>query len=337
MRKFTLPILLFLTSIQIHAQQDGYQTHFQFNEVSFNPSYAGKVDGKICFSSLLHQQFLGFESDPIYDESGKAIIKPYNIAPHTEYFTISTRIYNRLGIAFQYMKDEIGPQKMSQPKINLSYYFNFGASHLSIGCYAGMMQKSLDGTKLIPLSLLQAPYLPDPNVPINNVSDTKKDLGFGLHYLNKTFNNLNLGLGATHLVNSVYSFVNSNQKNIAFSNLRTHYYFNGSMDFPIGSSIVLQPNVLLKYGGIFQYDLNVLAIYNTNFYGGLSYRQADNLNMMVGYLNGNFKVGYAFDFIVNGLKPGTKTSHELFISYCYPIKSISHFELNPRHLKDYKN
>ncbi len=330
-------LLIFGTCI-LKAQQDGYQTHFQFNEISFNPSYSGKNDGKICISSLLHQQYLGFKSDAITNYENKVIIAPYRIAPQTQYFNLSVRVVHRVGISFSFIRDEIGPQQMKLPKLNLSYYFNYLTGHVALGLYLGEMQKSLDGNLLVPLSMLQPPYIPDPNVPLTRVTGTKLDAGFGIHYLNATFNNFNLGISATHLVNDNFTFQNNKNQTLNFSSIKTHYYLNSSMDFPLNASqIIIQPNLLFKYGSRFQADANLIAIFNNMYYGGFSFRQDDNINMMIGYMIGDLKIGYAFDLIVNNLKPGTKTSHELFIQYCYSLNSVSRYILNPRFMQAYPN
>lgn len=335
MNKLLLFLFLFGFIQNSIAQQDGYQTHFQFNEISFNPSYAGKTPNSICVSSLFHQQYLGFESDEIRDAKQNAVIKSYNIAPQTQFYTVSARLQKNLGIAIELMNDRIGPQSITLPKVQMAYYFNWSTSHLSIGFYAGALQKSLDGSKLVPLSMLQPPYQPDPLVPDNLVTDTKLDLGIGIHYQKPTFCNLKLGASVTHLRNQKYYFANYQSQLIVFSGTLPHLYFNGSMDFPLQSKFVIQPNILIKYGGKWQYDMNVLAIYNQSYYTGFSYRQGDNLNWMLGYLIGSFKAGYAFDLVLSQLRPGSKTTHELFIQYCFKITKRTSYLINPRHLKDY--
>ena len=319
----------------IYSQQDGYQTHFQFNEISYNPSYAGKDKNKICISSLIHQQYLGFKSDAITDYENKVVISPYSIAPQTQYFSISGRCVQRLGIAFQFTRDEIGPQTIKLPKINLSWYFNINQGELSIGMYMGQMQKSLDGNKLVPLSQLQSPAIPDPNVPSTMVNSKKFDAGIGMHYRNPILCDLNIGFALTHLMPSGFYFINSIAQSVPFSSIKTHYYFNAAIDLPSGiSQLLIQPNLLIKYGSRFQTDLNVLGIWNQAIYGGISFRQEDNINFMLGFIRKELKIGYAFDAIVNELKPGTKSSHEIFIQYCFIIKNKPGYLLNPRYLHD---
>jgi len=322
------------------SQQDGYQTHFQFNEMSYNPSYAGKVKEKMCVSMLIHQQYAGFKSDLIKKEnSGMQDLLPYNIGASTQFLNISARLFKRIGVAVNIINDKIGPQTYILPKLSLSYYQVFNDnSEFSVGLYYGQMQKSLDGSKLRALSTLQNGTI-DPSVPMSLItSKLQSDLGAGLHYFSQSRNNLNVGVSAAHLLES--KLTNKNATNgVAFSSITRHYYGNASMDFDIGQSgnWVLQPNVLVKYGAKMQVDLNALAYFQQTYYGGLSFRQGDNINLMVGYVQGDFKVGYAFDFVVNGLKPGSRTTHEVFVQYC---KSISTKEktyryiLNPRHMKD---
>ncbi len=336
-KKITLLLFVAFT-INAWSQQDGYQTHFQFNEQSFNPSYAGKVRDKMCVSLLMHQQYAGFKSDLIKNSDGTTALDPYNIGASTQFFNISARLFGKFGIAINVINDKIGPQKYILPKLSLSYYQTFkNTSEIALGFYYGKMQKSLDGSKLKALSFLQN-NIADPSVPSAMViGDLMNDLGFGVHYLNPVLNNLNVGFSAVHLLEAK---IKDKSGNIAkpFSSIERHFYGNAAMDFPLGTgALVLQPNLLWKYGGKMQIDVNLLAILNEQFYGGVSYRQGDNINLMLGFMQGDFKVGYAFDFIVNGLKPGSRTTHELFVQYCKGIKfkeKVNRYMLNPRHLKD---
>jgi type IX secretion system PorP/SprF family membrane protein len=339
-KKITLSFFVII-GLSLNAQQDGYQTHFQFNEMSYNPSYAGKVDHKLCISSIWHQQYVGFKSDEIKDIQGYAVLGPQNIAPTTQFLNISTRglfkdenTPGQLGIALNIINDKIGPQSFLLPKLSLAYYHHMGDGEISVGLSAGMMQKSLNGADLIALTVLQG-LGPDPRVPPSIVKASKFDLGAGVHYFNESMGNLNIGIGATHLLPTKFDWAGGN-----FSSMSTHYYVNAGMDFPISDpDLVLQPNILIKYGAKLQVDANAILKINEQFWGGLSYRQGDNANFMIGFMQGDFKVGYAFDFVINGLKPGSRTTHELFIQYCIAIKfkqPKTRYLLNPRHMYDTK-
>ena len=207
--------------------------------------------------------------------------------------------------------------------------------------YAGSRIKnvryvSLDGKKLVPLSMLQANPTLDPSVPQNLVSQVNPDLGIGIHYSNPLMSNLRIGISATHLlVKKFYFTVNGNQQ-FQFSSLKTHYYLLASIDLPLNTSqVFIQPNILFKYGTKFQADMNLLAIYDTKYYAGISYRQGDNLNILIGFMLNHYKIGYSLDLVTTNLKPGSRTNHELFFQYCYSISKKPAFLLNPRHLKDY--
>ncbi|MCX6190345.1 MAG: PorP/SprF family type IX secretion system membrane protein [Bacteroidetes bacterium] len=334
--------LLFCIAFTVNAwsQQDGYQTHFQFNEMSYNPSYAGKVKDKMCVSLLMHQQWAGFKSDLIKNADGTPAVEPYNVGASTQFFNISARLFSKFGIAMNVVNDKIGPQTYIIPKLSLAYYQVFkNTSELSFGLYYGKLQKSLDGTKLKALSVLQNGTV-DPAVPSSLISSNlMNDLGVGIHYVNPIMNDLNIGFSAVHLL-SAQLFDKTGGFIPSFSSITMHYYGNASMDFMVGTgSVIVQPNLLVKYGNKLQLDANVIAYFNQQYYGGLSYRQGDNINLMVGFMQGDFKVGYAFDFVVNGLKPGSRTTHELFIQYCKGLHftgKVNKYMLNPRHLRDSK-
>ena len=117
-KKFTLLILVLYT-FSAWGQQDGFQTYFQFNEMSYNPSYAGKVKDKMCVSMLIHQQYVGFKSDLILDKDGRAAVDPYSVQASTQYLNLSAHLFGKLGVAVNIINDKIGPQQFILPKLSL--------------------------------------------------------------------------------------------------------------------------------------------------------------------------------------------------------------------------
>ena len=59
-----LSVLVFIGAFLVsNAQQDYQITHYMFDNVSFNPGYAG-MNNNICGTILGRQQWAGFEGSP---------------------------------------------------------------------------------------------------------------------------------------------------------------------------------------------------------------------------------------------------------------------------------
>ena len=59
-----LSVLVFISAFLVsNAQQDYQITHYMFDNISFNPGYAG-MNNNICGTILGRQQWAGFEGSP---------------------------------------------------------------------------------------------------------------------------------------------------------------------------------------------------------------------------------------------------------------------------------
>jgi hypothetical protein len=87
----------------------------------------------------------------------------------------------------------------------------------------------------------------------------------------------------------------------------------------------LRPSFLVKSDvAVTQFDINVLAVYNSQFWGGLSYRFQDAVCPMIGFQNvaednSGIKVGLAYDFNTSRLRTANNGSVEIFVNYCHPL------------------
>ena len=129
MKKF---ILIFSTVLIYNvnfAQQDPQLTHYMFNNVAFNPGYAG-MNGEICMNLLSHQQWLKFEG-----------------APQTTLLTIDSpiKLFNRKwGVGLKLYDDRYGFVKNFTTAVNIAYHQDIGLGKLGIGIDAGIFNKEFE-------------------------------------------------------------------------------------------------------------------------------------------------------------------------------------------------
>jgi len=78
MRRLLSTISLVLLASLIFAQNDPHFSLFEFNQLSYNPGYAGSNNG-ICISSVHRQQYVGFNSNPLNGgKSGRPVTTVFN-------------------------------------------------------------------------------------------------------------------------------------------------------------------------------------------------------------------------------------------------------------------
>lgn len=133
----------------------------------------------------------------------------------------------------------------------------------------------------------------------------------------------------------------SYKSDVINSKLANHLYISGSYNFDIGPTLKVTPSAF------FQSDMNqltylfgALGTYNEKFWVGLNARQSfakrdvdqggktlsnDDIILYVGVnllknkQNMNaLRIGYAFDFVTNGVRAKKRTSHEIMLSYIVP-------------------
>lgn len=306
MKKLTyLFLLLVLTSAGtlIRAQQSPHFAHNMFNQMAFNPGYAGSNDA-ICVTGIIRQQWVGFQ-----DEEGN------DVAPETFLVSINSPV-NILhgGLGATIMQDKIGFQKNIMFKLAYSYRFNLGVGSLGVGAQFGFYNETIDFSKFI------ASQEDDPILkPSGEESDMLFDAGFGAYYLvpNKYW----VGLSTVRILQSRGLPVSENGESVY--QLKRHYFLTAGYDFiwPTNSSFEITPSLLAKTdGAVTQVDLNALLKYNNKVWGGLSYSTfmvMDPLSVLVGMRIKDVRIGYSYGIPTSAI--GSGGSHEIMLRYCFKI------------------
>jgi type IX secretion system PorP/SprF family membrane protein len=322
-RTLTTFALTISTALAAFAQQDPQFSQNMFNKLATNPGYAG-TNNAICATLLGRQQWMGFI------DGNKGIPKTYLLSVDSKVDAV------RGGLGLTVLSDQLGFEKNFMAKLAYSYHIQVGAGVLGIGPEIGMIQKSLGGAWVATDG-----WQGDPAIP-TSASAITYDIGFGAFYTIPQ--KLYFGISSTHLTESDLSKSESRANPPAPSPLSVdynytiarHYYVTAGYRFDAGQSLALEPSVFVKSDAAStQLDVNLRAIYNNMFWGGVSYRLTDAIVAMVGIEkqgvgnpNGTLKVGYSYDVTTSSIKNHSSGSHELMLGYCFKLPEKKHVTIH---------
>jgi len=295
MKQLILLLVLVFSYTNISAQQDPIFSHIFFNKVGINPAFAGS-GGDICVGIINRQQWQGYEGAP--KTTALNANMPLNL------FGINS------GVGISLLDDRLGFEKNFRGSLQYAYFHNLGNGKLSIGLDAGVYNIAFDGNWTTPETSADA----DPAIPAEKDNSMVFDLTMGAVY---TVGDLYVGLSATHLTQPKFKFSNTEQ-----SYLKRHYYLLAGYNIQLsGGNIDLQPNMLIKSDAASaQIAINMTAIYNKKFWGGVTYRTTDAIDVMAGIeLSNGIKIGYAYGLNFSKLINTNGGSHEVMLSYCFGI------------------
>jgi len=100
-----------------------------------------------------------------------------------------------------------------------------------------------------------------------------------------------------------------------------HFNLMGGYKFDLNPEFELEPSTLVKttFKAPSQLDLNIRAIYQQNYWLGLSYRTAGDVVVLLGLKYKEFDFGIAADFATSDIASYQNGSYELMLKYTLPI------------------
>jgi type IX secretion system PorP/SprF family membrane protein len=96
------------------------------------------------------------------------------------------------------------------------------------------------------------------------------------------------------------------------------FYLAGGIVFNLSENVKFKPTFMTKasVGSPFQYDISANFLLAEKFWIGGMYRSGDAFGAIAQWIiNNRFRIGYAADFTITGLKNYQKGVHEVMISY----------------------
>lgn len=305
----------------LSAQSEPQHTQYMYNRYLFNPAYAGS-NNAIEFSLLHRSQYVGLSSTFIA----------------TQAFNFSAPItVASSGIGLNITNDLIGYQRSTGISLNYNYRKKFRWGNIAIGVGGGIIQTSLDGGKL---RTPEGDYTGTINhqdgiLPVTMQSGIAPDFSFGIYFNNEKYF---AGAAINHII-----FTGANIKSTTGSTTKLIYsrnlFFTGGYAFNVGSKLQITPTALIKTDLIkAQGDLSLNFTIIDNILTGISFRgytkrAVDALALVLGCRYKGFQIVYSYDANVSYLTKFNSGSHEVSLSYRYPIRKKEvrgYFYHNPR-------
>ena len=292
MRRYTgiLIILIGFLALPVRGQQTPLYTQYMFNQLLYNPAFAG-VDPYYQIRSNHRFQWVGMTDAPLTN----------TLAFHGPHPTLP------MGYGGYIYHDVTGPT--SQTAITGTYAYNIGLSEdmrLSMGLSIGVMQYRVDGTQIT---------LKDPSdQALQHAVYTSwvPDANLGLYLYHKDFY---VGFSTAHLITTQLKLY---EPGIGINKLKTHFFLTAGYIWEINQDLKLEPSAMLKGSlpNAVQLDINARIIWQEMVWGGISYRTVDAVSILIGYsYEEKLYFGYSYDITLSDLKHYNTSTHEIMIGF----------------------
>jgi len=286
---YLVVLTLLLTGV-VYGQQDPHYTQYMYNQNILNPAYAGSR-GDLSIGMLARTQWVGIEG-----------------APDTQTLNISSALGNGIGLGLSVIHDQIGPVEESNLALDVSYTIPVSASSkLAFGLKGsytflnvGLFSKTdiVDKTDAVFKEDYKGSY---PNV------------GAGVYYYTGKFY---AGLAVPNILES-YSYTLNGH---LFEDVSDKMHWFGTMGyvFDLSDNLKFKPSTMVKMvsGAPISIDLNGSLFINNFFEVGLSYRDGDSVDALLGIqASRSIRIGYAYDYTFTNLGNYNSGSHELMLLF----------------------
>jgi type IX secretion system PorP/SprF family membrane protein len=216
------------------------------------------------------------------------------------------------GFGVYAINDKLGPQNNVEAHAMYAYHLGLKDSKLSFGIKVGFYSQAINYDQY------RAIHPDDPLLGgrEGKESQVRPDVGFGLFYRAEKFY---LGAGINHLTRAEFDFGINQARNA----LENHLNFTGGYFYEVNFDLTLNPTVLVKTDfKEYSFDLGVIATLKDKMWAGLSFRQSEAANVLLGYSflkDKALRLGYAIDIVVKDQEAKENFSHELLLSYQLPV------------------
>jgi len=249
--------IILLGAFKAKAQQEYQLTLYMLNPFIYNPAIAGTANYYQIRSN--HRfQWVGMTDPPVTNAISA-------FGPHSK---------KDMGFGGTLLYDVTGPN--SRMQLNGVYAYNIALTNeirMSMGLAAGIMQLKIDGTKIT------LPEEDDQVLERSIYSKMAPDASLGIYIYNTDFF---AGFSAKQLLNNKISI---GKEDKGLKKLDSHFYLMGGYQYKINRELTIEPALILKkvVPAPYQVEVNCKVIYDTAFWGGVSYRSGDAIPAIVGY------------------------------------------------------
>jgi len=280
-----LVFTLLLTGL-VYGQQDPHYTQYMYNQNILNPAYAGSR-GDLSIGLLGRTQWVGIDG-----------------APDTQTLNIHSAVGNHVGVGLSAIHDQIGPLEESNVSLDFSYTIPMSESaNLAFG---------VKGTYTF-IEMGKVNPLYEDNAFLGERKDNYGDIGAGAYYYTDKFY---LGLSVPNILED-YSY---SIEDLVIQDISDEMHFFGTLGyvFDLNNNLKFKPSAMLKFvqGSPISVDLNGSLFINELFEIGLSWREGDSVDALLGVqASPSVRIGYAYDYTLTNLSDYNSGSHELMLLF----------------------
>ncbi|MEZ0485038.1 PorP/SprF family type IX secretion system membrane protein [Fibrella aquatica] len=307
LRKLYVSIGGWFLALTAFGQQDPQFSFFPLAPTFYNPAAAGS-EGLTRIQLIYRTQWAGYQTSA--GAGG---------APTTQLLTANlplTRLNSGVGIyAFN---DAIGPQSNQSVQLAYAYRLPLKSGTLAVGLQGGLYNKSIDYSNVI----IRDPD--DPLIGTGRVSQMQPDVSVGIHY-----NTIDYWVGVSLFHLNAASYKLGTDQGI--NPMSRTAYLSAGYRLGVSYALDVQPSILYKYSTeagpqASSLDVNLLATYDSRFFGGLGYRTGEAITAMLGInmmANNALRLGLSGDLTTVGSTAKRPASYEFMMSYALPAPSTS--------------
>jgi type IX secretion system PorP/SprF family membrane protein len=300
----------------VRAQQAPQLSQYMFHGMFINPAYAGYRE-QLNITGVYRSQWTGVEGAP---RTGSVAID-------------GTVNEDRVGLGFNVIADKMGAETNLSAYANYAYRIRFDSYEgvprtLAIGIAAGVVQQSLDGTKL------QPDQTNDPWLLNQRKTITMPDARVGILY---STDRIYAGFSADNI--AVHFLKPRKDPARLLPGKKINLYLQAGYLFPLSEDLLIRPSVLLKndLAGPSSLDLNAYLLIRELVWLGATYRTGIGLfgknvdsrlekpsALVFGaqfYLGDMFRLGYSYDRSLKTTSMLGNSSHEISIGLLLPGKN----------------
>jgi type IX secretion system PorP/SprF family membrane protein len=196
---------------------------------------------------------------------------------------------------------------------------------VSLGLSAGATNTRIDPSKLTSGQANDKSF-------VNATSVWMPDLGVGAYVYGPKFF---VGLSVNNLLSPSLTKSGDLAQKTDVNRQYIHTYATAGYVFDLGKKVKFAPSVIMKYVPVhapITFDFNANFIFIDRLWLGVSYRLAESYGFMAAVnATPQFRIGYAYDLVVNPLKVGTSGSHEIMLGYDFDFRRSR--IVNPRYVR----
>jgi type IX secretion system PorP/SprF family membrane protein len=322
MKKLLIIFVSILSLGLANAQQEAQYTQFMVNPFLYNPALSGCEDF-FDIKAGYRNQWTGIEGSPrtFYLSAHSPLNKHYS---HHARGDKSDRRHSVGGL--------VGSDKAGDLMFNLSYlsysytitlskgtYFGFNnhrrGVELALGTSVGLKQYRMDLSRIASNATVENVLLE------NNKTLPDASLGAWLYLGDYTF----VGLSGQQLFRNRLT-------SSAESRLFWHYNCVAGSEYMISEDLKILPSIMIKKvaGAPLSLDINTRIDYDEKYFGGVSVRFGDAVNVLLGTLiNDRYEIAYSYDYTTSALRSFSRGSHEIILGLrLYPSLDVRNAEDN---------